>query len=150
MTQELERKSSHIFKQMRNDWLLYLLLLPVIAWYIIFSYLPMAGVILAFKNFSFRGGIWGSPWVGLDNFIKMFSDPLFFRAVKNTLIFSLGRIAFQTPCAILLALLLNEIRFQKSKKVIQTIVTFPHFISWVVLAGMMINLFGSSGIVNQI
>ncbi len=150
MTQELGRKPSHIWKQMRNDWLLYLLLLPVIAWYIIFSYLPMAGVVLAFKDYSFRGGIWGSPWVGLANFTKMFSDPLFFRAVKNTIIFSVGRIIFQTPCAILLALLLNEIRFPKSKKVIQTIVTFPHFISWVVLAGMMINLFGSTGIINRI
>ncbi len=150
MTQAAGKRPSHIFKQIRNDWLLYLLLLPVIAWYVIFCYLPMTGVILSFKNYSVRGGIWGSPWVGLANFEKMFNDPLFFRAVKNTIIFSLGRIAFQTPAAILLALLLNEIRFPKSKKVIQTIVTFPHFISWVVLAGMLINLFGSTGIVNQI
>ena len=144
------RNGSRILKQMRNDWLLYLLLLPVLAWYIIFCYLPMAGVTLAFKDFSFRGGLWGSPWIGMDNFIKMFSDPLFLRATKNTIIFSLGRIAFQTPCAILLAVALNEMRFSKSKKAIQTIVTFPHFISWVVLSGMLINIFGSTGVINQI
>ncbi len=150
MTIKSGRNGSRILKQMRNDWLLYLLLLPVLAWYIIFCYLPMAGVTLAFKDFSFKGGLWGSPWIGMDNFIKMFSDPLFLRATKNTIIFSLGRIAFQTPCAILLAVALNEMRFSKSKKAIQTIVTFPHFISWVVLSGMLINLFGSTGVVNQI
>ena len=100
MTIKSGRNGSRILKQMRNDWLLYLLLLPVLAWYIIFCYLPMAGVTLAFKDFSFKGGLWGSPWIGMDNFIKMFSDPLFLRATKNTIIFSLGRIAFQTPCAI--------------------------------------------------
>ena len=80
----------------------------------------------------------------------MFQDRLFIRATVNTIIFSLGRIAFQTPCAILLAVALNEMRFRRSKKVIQTIVTFPHFISWVVLSGMLINLFGSTGVINQI
>ncbi len=145
-----ERKRPQILKQMRNDWLLYLLLLPVLAWYTVFSYLPMAGVTLAFKDFSFRGGLWGSPWIGMKNFTDMFGDPLLLRAVKNTVIFSLGRIAFQTPCAILLAVGLNELRFTRSKKAIQTVVTFPHFISWVVLSGMLINLFGSTGVVNQI
>ena len=144
------KKHAKTLVQIRNDWLLYLLLLPVLAWYLIFCYAPMAGIVLAFKDFSFKGGILGSPWVGLQNFIKMFEDPLFFRAVKNTVIFSLGRIAFQMPCAILLAVALNEMRFKKSKKAIQTIVTFPHFISWVVLSGMLINLFGSTGVVNQI
>ena len=144
------KKGAKILTQIKNDWLLYILLLPVLLWYLVFCYAPMAGVILAFKDYSFRGGLWGSPWLGLGNFIQMFQDPLFFRAVKNTVIFSVGRIAFQMPCAILLAVALNELRFKKSKKAIQTIVTFPHFISWVVLSGMLINLFGSTGVINQI
>ena len=143
-------RRSRVIKQLKNDWLLYALLLPVVAWYIIFCYLPMAGITLAFKDFSFRDGLWGSPWIGFQNFIDMFQDRLFIRATVNTIIFSLGRIAFQTPCAILLAVALNEMRFRRSKKVIQTIVTFPHFISWVVLSGMLINLFGSTGVINQV
>lgn len=150
MSNNWKERRSRILKQMRNDWLLYLLLVPVLAWYIIFCYLPMAGVTLAFRDYSYKGGLWGSEWIGLANFTKMFSDPLFFRAVKNTIIFSLGRIAFQMPCAILLAIALNELRLKWAKKTVQTIVTFPHFISWVVLAGMLMNIFGSTGTVNQI
>ena len=149
-TAKMGTKRSRVIKQLKNDWILYALLLPVVAWYIIFCYLPMAGITLAFKDFSFRDGLWGSPWIGFQNFIDMFQDRLFIRATVNTIIFSLGRIAFQTPCAILLAVALNEMRFRRSKKVIQTIVTFPHFISWVVLSGMLINLFGSTGVINQI
>ena len=150
MSNNWKERRSRVLKQMRNDWLLYLLLVPVLAWYIIFCYLPMAGVTLAFRDYSYKGGLWGSEWVGLANFTKMFSDPLFFRAVKNTIIFSLGRIAFQMPCAVLLAIALNELRLKWAKKTVQTIVTFPHFISWVVLAGMLMNIFGSTGTVNQI
>ena len=150
MSNNWKERRSRVLKQMRNDWLLYLLLVPVLAWYIIFCYLPMAGVTLAFRDYSYKGGLWGSEWVGLANFTKMFSDPLFFRAVKNTIIFSLGRIAFQMPCAVLLAIALNELRLKWAKKTVQTIVTFPHFISWVVLAGMLMNSFGSTGTVNQI
>ena len=150
MSNNWKERRSRVLKQMRNDWLLYLLLVPVLAWYIIFCYLPMAGVTLAFRDYSYKGGLWGSKWVGLANFTKMFSDPLFFRAVKNTIIFSLGRIAFQMPCAVLLAIALNELRLKWAKKTVQTIVTFPHFISWVVLAGMLMNIFGSTGTVNQI
>ena len=150
MSNNWKERRSRALKQMRNDWLLYLLLVPVLAWYIIFCYLPMAGVTLAFRDYSYKGGLWGSEWIGLANFTKMFSDPLFFRAVKNTIIFSLGRIAFQMPCAVLLAIALNELRLKWAKKTVQTIVTFPHFISWVVLAGMLMNIFGSTGTVNQI
>lgn len=146
MSNEMARK----MKRIRNDKLLYLLLLPVLAWYVVFCYLPMAGVTLAFRDYRFDTGLWHSPWVGATNFTKMVNDGLFWRAVKNTIVFSLGRIAFQTPCAILLAILLNEMKLRRTKKVVQTIVTFPHFISWVVLAGILINLFGSTGVINQL
>lgn len=131
--------------------MLYLLLVPVLAWYIVFCYLPMAGGIsLSLRNFRFDMGIWESPFVGLEHFRKMLSDREFLQATKNTIIISLGRIGFQMPCAILTALFLNEIRSAKLKRTFQTVITFPHFISWVVLAGILSNLFGSSGIINQI
>lgn len=137
-------------KRLKNDKVLYLMLVPVLAWYIIFCYLPMAGGIsLSFRNYRFDTGIWSSPFVGLGNFQEMLSDREFLRAVKNTIIISLGRIAFQMPCAILVAVFLNELK-GKCRRGFQTIITFPHFISWVVLSGILINLFGSNGIVNQV
>ena len=136
----------HISMRLKNDWLLYLLLLPVLAWYIVFCYAPMGGLVLAFKKYSFKLGIWGSKWVGFQNFEKMFRDKDLMRALRNTIIFGLGGIAISMPCEIGLALMLNELRMKHTKKLVQTTVTFPHFISWVVLAGIMINLFSSTGV----
>lgn len=139
-----------IAKRLRNDALLYFMLAPVLAWYIIFCYIPMAGITLAFREYRFDGGMWNSPWIGLNNFRKMLSDKDFLMAVKNTLVIGIGGIVFQMPCAILLAILINELRGKWNKKIFQTVVTFPHFISWVVLAGILTNLFGSTGIINQV
>lgn len=110
----------------------------------------MAGITLAFRNFRYDGGLWNSPWVGMANFAKMLSDKQFLVEVKNTLVIGVGGIVFQMPCAVLLAVLINEIRGTKAKKFFQTVVTFPHFISWVVLGGILTSMFSSSGIVNQI
>lgn len=146
--EKLSRKQ--IKKRLKDHYMLYLLILPVITWYVVFCYLPMAGGIsLVFRNFRFDMGIWNSPFIGLDNFRKMLSDAEFIRAVKNTIILSLGRIAFQMPCAIFIAVFLNEIK-GKLKRGFQTVITFPHFISWVVLAGILVNVFGSNGIANQL
>ena len=140
-----------IRKRMRNDWMLYLLIIPVLAWYFIFCYMPIAGGLsLSVREFRYDEGIWTSPFVGLEHFREMLSDRDFLRATKNTVIISLGRIIFQMPCAILVAVFLNEIRSSKLKRTFQTVITFPHFISWVVLAGILSNIFGSSGIINQI
>lgn len=140
-----------IKKRIRNDWILYLLIMPVLSWYLIFCYLPITGGLsLSFRNFRYDGGIWGSPFVGLEHFEKMLSDREFIRGVKNTMIISLGRIAFQMPCAIAVAILLNEVRKIGVRRFFQTVITFPHFISWVVLSGILMDIFGSSGIVNQI
>ncbi len=136
----------HILTRLKNDWLLYLLLLPVLVWYIVFCYAPMGGLVLAFKKYSFKLGVWGSKWIGLRNFEKMFKDRDLMRALRNTVIFGLGGIAISMPCEIGLALMLNELRMKRVKKLVQTTVTFPHFISWVVLAGIMINLFSSTGV----
>lgn len=149
--QELAKtKQKRFVKRIQNNALLYVMLVPVLAWYIIFCYFPMAGITLAFKEYRFDGGLWNSPWIGLDHFIKMLSDANFLIAVKNTLIFSLGGIVLQMPCAIILAILINEVKGKQGKKFFQTVITFPHFISWVVLAGILTNLFGSSGIINQL
>ena len=139
-----------IVMRLKNDWLLYALLLPVLIWYLIFCYAPMGGLVLAFKKYSVRLGIWRSPWVGLANFEKMFRDRDLMRALRNTVIFGLGGIAVSMPCEIGLALMLNELRLKRVKKLVQTTVTFPHFISWVVLSGIMINLFSSTGVFSYI
>lgn len=146
-----QEKRRALRKRIKNNKTLYIMILPILVWYVIFCYLPIAGGLsLSFRNYRFDMGIWTSPFVGLQHFQKMFSDPNFIRAVINTLVISLGRIVFQMPCAICLAIFLNEIYSKKLKKIFQTVITFPHFISWVVLAGILTNLFASSGIINQV
>ena len=146
----INKSNKAILKQLKNDWMLYVLLLPTLLWYIAFCYLPMGGITLAFKNFRYDVGMWGSPWVGMKHFQTMFKDAEFWRVFKNTLIFSLGKLVFHFPIPIIIAILLNELTHPRVKKFFQTVFTFPHFISWVVLSGILINLFSSSGIVNQI
>lgn len=138
------------YRRVRKNWMLYLMLLPVLLWYIIFCYIPMGGITLAFKNYRYDMGVLGSPWVGLQHFRVMFCDGEFWRAFMNTLIFSFGKLLFHFPIPIIVAILLNEIRHPRVKKLFQTVFTFPHFISWIVLSGMLINMFASNGIVNQL
>lgn len=138
-----------MLRKIRNDSLLYLMLVPVLAWYLIFCYVPMAGITLAFRTYRFDMGMWNSPWVGMENFRKLLADRLFLRAMKNTLILGAGGIILQMPCAIAVAILINELKGKWDKKIFQTVITFPHFISWVVLAGILTNLFGSTGLINQ-
>lgn len=129
---------------------LYFMLLPSLAFYAIFSYYPMYGITLAFKQYMFNLGVLGSPWVGWANFQALFQDSQFWDAFRNTIEISLGRIAFEFPVAIILALLLNELGHRKMKRVYQTILTFPHFLSWVVFSGIMIEILGDTGIVDAI
>jgi len=126
------------------------MIIPLIVWYVMFCYVPMAGLYLAFEDFSYKGGIWGSKWVGLANFEAILTDSEFLRAFRNTLIFSFGKLLLQFPAAIILALALNEIRQPRLKKIYQTVFTFPHFISWVVMAGILKNMFASNGVINQL
>lgn len=151
MKRKNEMDRALLKKRISNNKVLYLMILPILLWYVLFCYLPIAGGLsLSFRNYRYDMGIWLSPFVGLQHFRTMLSDSNFIRAVANTLILSLGRIVFQMPCAICLAVFLNEVRSKMGKKVFQTVLTFPHFISWVVLAGILTNLFGSSGVINQI
>jgi putative aldouronate transport system permease protein len=128
---------------------LYLMLIPVLIWYIIFMYLPMYGLVLAFQDYSFSGGFFGSDFVGLKNFEILLGDPTFRTSFVNTLIINFLRIVFGFPIPIIFALLLNEVFRMKFKKIVQTVTYLPHFISWIVLAGIMNSLLAlDSGIIN--
>lgn len=131
---------------------LFLLLAPVIIWYTVFAYGPMYGIQLAFKDYFIRDGIWGSPWVGFKHFEYLFTaSPDFWKIIKNTLIISFYHIIFGFPAPIILALLFNELRFSFFKKVAQTISYLPHFLSWIVIGGILITLLSpNSGVVNYI
>ena len=137
----------------RENWknkAIYMIMLPGIAWFIIFAYGPMSGLQLAFKEYSTKLGIWGSHWCGLENFEYVFRDPSFLRSVGTTLWINAGRLLFQFPCPIFLALLFNELRLKRYKKVIQTVLTFPQFLSWVIVASIVINILSYDGLVNSI
>ena len=137
----IPRKRKTLGKRMWDHRFVYLLMLPGIASVILFHYVPIYGIQLAFKNYRFNLGIWGSPWNGLDNFRLMFMNPQFSRAFWNTLIISFGRLVTGFPVPIILVLLFNELRNAKFKKVTQTILYLPHFLSWIVIAGLIYNLF---------
>ena len=136
-------------KDLVRNYPLYILILPVIIYYIIFYYKPMYGAIIAFKEFNPRLGVWGSPWVGFAQYQKFFSNPDFFRILRNTLTISISNIIFTFPAPIILALLFNELKNMKLKATAQTVSYMPHFISMPVLCGML-NLFlsPSTGIIN--
>ena len=132
-------------------WQLYLMFLPVFAWYLIFSYGPMAGIQIAFRKFSVIRGIQGSPWVGWANFETMFAAPMFWRAFRNTLIISFQNLLFGFPIPIIFALLVNEIRHSAFKKTVQTISYLPHFISWSVVGGLVYMLLSlNTGTINNV
>lgn len=128
---------------------LYLLLLPGIVYFLLFRYVPMYGVIIAFKNFSFSKGILESPWNGIENFKYLFHLQDFYNVLFNSVALSLLKLVFFFPIPIILAVMLNEIPFLGYKKFTQTAIYLPYFISWVVMGGILINLLSPSwGIVN--
>ncbi|MGG1514557.1 ABC transporter permease subunit [Paenibacillus oryzisoli] len=142
-------KLNGIWKSIKRDKYLYMMLVPVVAFYLLFKYAPMFGEIIAFKNYRFADGIWGSEWVGLKHFHKLFSSPDFLNILKNTLLLNVYNVVFGFPVPIVLALLLNELRVEWFKRLVQNLLYVPHFISWVVLGGIVIALLSpSSGIVN--
>jgi putative aldouronate transport system permease protein len=143
-------KGKHLFKRLKRYSPLYLLLLPAVVYILVFNYTPMYGVQIAFKNFRTSKGILGSEWVGLDNFIRFLTYPDFWTLIGNTVRLSLYSLA-TFPCALILALSINEVRNQKYKKVVQMLTYMPHFISVVVLVGML-NLFfaQTNGLINNL
>ncbi len=139
MEMKSQRKSlSFILKRYGQ---LYLFLLVPVAYIIIFKYVPMLGVQLAFKNFKYNLGIWGSPWVGFKNFNRFFSSYMFSRVLTNTVRIAVVSLLFQIPFPIIFALLLNSVNAGRYKKVVQTVTYVPHFISTVVVVGILMQTF---------
>lgn len=144
-----DRRIKNFKRKLRANWDIYLMALPGIAFLIMFSYLPMYGVIIAFKKYRLADGIWGSPWIGMANFERLTYSFEFKRAFRNTLIISWLKMILGLPVPIIFALMLNEIRIPIYKRICQTISYIPHFISWVVVAGIFIDLLSpSTGMVN--
>ena len=140
---------SDLWKAIVSHKYLYLILLPGIAFFILFSYVPMYGIQLAFKQWSVAKGITGSPWVGLEKFEMLLGDPEFWRAFRNTVTIALLKILFGFPVPIILAILINELKSRALQRTLQTIYTFPHFLSWVVVAGIITNILSNEGAVNN-
>lgn len=133
----------------RDKWL-YLLLLPGIIFFLIFRYIPIFGNVIAFMEFN-PYDMWSSTWVGFDQFIELFQKPMFLKAFKNTLIISILKMAFGFPIPIILALMMNEMKNLKYKKIAQTLIYLPNFISWVVLSGLIMNMLDpDTGVVTTI
>lgn len=144
------KKRIHVKKQIITNWQLFILLLPAVVYVFVFNYLPMYGVQIAFRDFSARAGIWGSKWVGLKHFQKFISFPNFSLIVKNT--FLLGIYSLATfPCAVILALMLNEVQNVRFKKYVQMVSYMPYFLSTVVVCSLITLFFDDkTGIVNTL
>ncbi|GGE49159.1 sugar ABC transporter permease [Pullulanibacillus camelliae] len=141
---------TRVKKDFKRNKYIYLMLAPVVAYFAIFQFGPIYGVQIAFKNFTPADGIWGSQWIGFDQFTAFFKSYYFWRLIRNTLLISLYELIFVFPAPILLALLLNEIRNMKFKRVTQTLTYLPHFISLVVVVGLLVDFLSPNGLVNQI
>ncbi|MFP4383181.1 MAG: ABC transporter permease [Spirochaetia bacterium] len=129
---------------------LYLMMLPGLLIFFLYKYGPMYGLIIAFKDYNMKEGIWGSPWVGLKHFQDMFRADSFYTVFRNTILIQFYKLAINFPGPIILALMLNEIRNIKFKRSIQTVVYLPHFLSWVIVGGLVVTLLKPTGTVNQI
>lgn len=144
-------RTSRAVHHLRREWQLYVLLLPMLVWFLVFLYKPMYGLQVAFKDYSIFRGVAASPWVGLEHFRTLFESPLFMRAIRNTVLISTYSLLIGFPVPILLALMFNEIVMPRFRKTIQTIVYLPHFISLVIIAGIVISTFSpSTGVVNLV
>ena len=136
-------------KELRTNKILYIMMIPAICWIILFSYVPLYGILLAFKDFDFRAGIWGSPWVGFENFRFLFNHHGIGRVFFNTIYLNILFIAFGTFFSVSLALVFMEIKSRNYKKLVQTIAIFPNFVSWTIVAMFLGGLIGGSGIITR-
>lgn len=133
---------------MKHRWL-YVFLVPGMVYLLVFKYIPMFGIVIAFKDFHLTKGIWASEWIGLDNFTYLLQSKDFYKVLRNSILLSIYQIVWGFPAPIVLALMLNEVRRLLFKRVVQTVLYLPHFISWVVLAGMIVNFLSpSTGVIN--
>ena len=136
-------------KNWQKDWQLHLMILPGLLFILIFKYMPLGGITIAFKEFLPGKGIWGSPWVGLENFEYMLALPDTKRVMWNTLFIAAAKILINFPVPIIISILLNEVKNHRFKRSVQTIINLPYYISWVILAGIIHDLFAKEGLINQ-
>lgn len=134
----------------KKYWSYYVMMLPGIIYIVMFKYIPMMGSVIAFKDYSAYQGILASPWCGLDNFKKLFEYPDFYRIFGNTVILGLLKTVLTFPIPVILALMLNEIKNQKVKKIVQTVICIPYFVSWVVVGGLVFDICGVGGLFNNV
>lgn len=139
---KLRRRKMVLFK---NNIDMYLMLLLPLVYLIIFKYIPIGGLVIAFQDYNIFDGILHSKWVGLENFINLISFDEFYRILRNTLEISVLKLVILFPMPILVAVMLNEMRCVPFKKTIQTVIYFPHFLSWVIISGIFINILSTSG-----
>ena len=160
MTRLLKRKNEQpklgkpsLFKEIKKNYPFLLMLLPGVVILLLFCYKPMYGLLIAFKDYKFKLGVWGSPWAGsngMEHFIRMFKNDNFSNALSNTVIISFLKLLLGTPGPIIFALLLNELRGKVYKRTVQTFTYLPYFFSWVVLGGIFKMLFSATGPVNSV
>lgn len=134
-----------------KHWAIYSMILPGLLYFLIFKYIPLGGSIIAFQDYNVFKGIWGSKFVGFKHFENLFTYPEFSQIFTNTLLISLYKLLLGFPAPIILALLLNEVRKKLFKSTLQSVLYLPHFLSWVIVGGLVINILSpSSGIINEI
>lgn len=146
-----KKKTSSMLNQLKRNRLLYLMIFPGLIYFIVFKYLPMGGLVIAFQDYQSFLGITGSPWVGFKHFARLFTEPTFFMLLKNTLILFAMNLIFFFPLPIILALMLNEVRVKWFKNAVQTIIYIPHFMSWVIIVSIsyvFLNVDG--GVLNEL
>lgn len=147
----MKRKKSDFGVYFKRHYILYLMLILPILYYIIFCYGPMSGILMAFQRYNLKKGIFGSEWVGFDVFEKIFKNSMFWKSLRNTIVLNILHLFLGFPAPIILAIFLNEIRHARFKKTLQTILYLPHFLSWVIIGGMAIQILATNGgLVNQL
>ena len=137
--------SESVIKSVRRDIWLYVFLAPALIYLLVFKYAPMLGMVIGFKDYSIGKGILGSKWVGFDNFVRLFKTPNFFTILRNTIGLNILSLVFGFPAPIILSILINEVNCKAYKKTVQTILYIPHFVSWVILGGIVIQLTSMNG-----
>ena len=143
-------KTQRYFIKLRFQYQKILMVIPAIIFLAVFSYYPMHGIVLAFKRYKPSQGVWGSQWIGLEHFRVILKSPQLTIALGNTLKISLLNLLVVFPAPIILALFINELRSKKLAKIVQTVSYLPHFVSWVIVAGMVYNMLSANGLVNQL
>jgi putative aldouronate transport system permease protein len=150
-TQEISKLQKNLWRRLKANKWLFLLALPGILYFLLFRYLPMWGLLIAFKRFNAALGMWDSPWVGLKNFTDFFSSSAFFMLFRNTFILAIYNLVFFFPLPIILALMLNSVQKDWYKRIMQTVTYLPHFLSWVIIASIcQVMLTTENGIINEL